>query len=114
MLDVALCVQRFGTGAVGPAFAPILLVWLLSIAGIGLYNAFVFHPGVWAAVWPGYGVAFFARQAGHSSCDNVDESMWGSAPGCAAGTAGRAGKCWEASCCASLAQRPCLQVALLL
>ena len=55
--------QRFGTSLVGRAFAPILLAWLLSIAAIGCYNAILYHPSIWLAVWPGYGVTFFRRCA---------------------------------------------------
>ena len=58
------CAQRFGTGLVGKSFAPVLLAWLLSIAAIGVYNAARYHPRIWLALWPGYGIAFFRRCAG--------------------------------------------------
>ena len=50
ILLVLFSLQRYGTGLVGGAFAPILLTWLLSIAAIGLVNALTMHPGVFAAV----------------------------------------------------------------
>ena len=50
ILLVLFSLQRYGTGLVGGAFAPILLTWLLSIAAIGLVNALAMHPGVFAAV----------------------------------------------------------------
>ena len=50
ILLVLFSLQRYGTGLVGPAFAPILLVWLFSIAVIGLVNAVAMHPSVFAAV----------------------------------------------------------------
>ena len=50
ILLVLFSLQRYGTGLVGPAFAPILLVWLFSIAVIGLVNAVAMHPRVFAAV----------------------------------------------------------------
>lgn len=31
-------VQRFGTGRLGTAFSPVLILWFLSNAAIGIYN----------------------------------------------------------------------------
>lgn len=31
-------VQRYGTGRIGTAFSPVLILWFLSNAAIGIYN----------------------------------------------------------------------------
>ncbi len=52
-------VQRHGTGRIGIAFGPIILIWFLSIGAIGL-RWLVEAPQVLAAVNPAHGVAFLA------------------------------------------------------
>ncbi|XP_030463097.2 potassium transporter 5-like isoform X1 [Syzygium oleosum] len=54
-------VQRFGTHKVGYSFAPILSLWFLSIAMIGIYNFAKHDPGVIRAVNPLYIVQYFRR-----------------------------------------------------
>jgi KUP system potassium uptake protein len=56
-------IQRFGTGAVGRAFGPIMAVWfaVLAVAGLGHVVA---HPGILRALSPSYGIAFFADHPG--------------------------------------------------
>lgn len=54
-------VQRFGTDKVGYSFAPIICVWFLFIAGIGVYNFIKFDPLVVKAVNPKYIVDYFKR-----------------------------------------------------
>jgi KUP system potassium uptake protein len=51
-------IQRFGTGAVGKLFGPVMGVWfgMLAIAGLGKALA---HPSVFRALSPTYGVRFF-------------------------------------------------------
>ena len=51
-------VQRYGTGAVGVFFGPVMLVWftVLSVLGIG---QIVQHPGILKALSPTYAVQFF-------------------------------------------------------
>jgi KUP system potassium uptake protein len=50
-------IQRFGTGAVGRAFGPVMAVWfsLLAIAGL---RQVIQHPGILRAISPTYGVDF--------------------------------------------------------
>ena len=52
--------QRFGTARVGTAFGPIMLVWFVTIAVLGL-RAIVQRPDVLLALNPWYGVRFFAQ-----------------------------------------------------
>ena len=51
-------IQRRGTGTVGWLFGPVMLVWFISIAAIGVPEI-VKHPGVLQAVSPTWGARFF-------------------------------------------------------
>jgi KUP system potassium uptake protein len=53
-------VQQFGTARIGALFGPVMLVWFLTIGGLGLVSV-LHHPGVLAAVNPVYGVSFLLR-----------------------------------------------------
>ncbi|XP_016435721.2 potassium transporter 4 isoform X2 [Nicotiana tabacum] len=55
--------QHSGTHRVGFLFAPIVIIWLISIMVIGLYNTVVWNPKVVAALSPYYIVKFF-RETG--------------------------------------------------
>jgi KUP system potassium uptake protein len=57
-------VQRFGTGRIGVAFGPIIMVWFLAIGAIGLRWILV-DPRVLEAVNPAHGVAFLAHNGWH-------------------------------------------------
>jgi len=50
-------VQRFGTGAVGWLFGPVILIWFVVIAVLGAHEV-VLHPGVLRALSPTYGAQF--------------------------------------------------------
>ncbi|HYP63145.1 MAG TPA: potassium transporter Kup [Acidocella sp.] len=50
-------VQRHGTGNVGRAFGPIMVVWFLTIGILGLAKI-VLHPFVLTAISPYYGILF--------------------------------------------------------
>ena len=52
-------VQRHGTGRIGVAFGPIIMVWFIAIGAIGL-RWIIEVPGVLAATNPAYGVEFLA------------------------------------------------------
>ena len=51
-------IQRFGTHRVGVLFGPIVIVWFITIAGLGLYWI-AQAPQVWAAFDPRHAVTFF-------------------------------------------------------
>ncbi|MFZ9629303.1 MAG: potassium transporter Kup [Ilumatobacteraceae bacterium] len=55
-------VQRWGTGAVGKVFGPIMVVWFLLIAVLGV-RQIVHEPGIFRSVWPGYAVNFFGHES---------------------------------------------------
>jgi KUP system potassium uptake protein len=50
--------QRRGTGAVGAVFGPVMVVWFVTLAVLGVVNIFR-QPGVLAALSPHYGIQFF-------------------------------------------------------
>ena len=57
-------IQKQGTGRVGRLFGPIMLVWFLTLAGLGLYQV-VQRPDVLGAILPWHGVEFFQRHGLH-------------------------------------------------
>ncbi|GAA1977083.1 potassium transporter Kup [Nocardioides panacihumi] len=50
-------VQRFGTAVVGRAFGPVMIVWFVTIGGLGI-SGIVHEPGVLRALLPTYAVGF--------------------------------------------------------
>ncbi|PND39355.1 potassium transporter Kup [Paucibacter aquatile] len=50
-------VQRFGTGGIGKAFGPVMLLWFAALALLGLPHV-IANPHVLVAVNPAYAVAF--------------------------------------------------------
>ena len=52
--------QRFGTARVGSALGPIMLVWFVTIATLGV-RAIAQRPDVLTAINPWFGVRFFAQ-----------------------------------------------------
>jgi len=52
-------VQRHGTGRIGAAFGPVMLVWFFAIGAIGLHWILI-RPDVLAAASPVHGVRFLA------------------------------------------------------
>jgi KUP system potassium uptake protein len=57
-------VQRHGTGRIGVAFGPVMVVWFLAIGAIGL-RWIIAEPSVLAAVNPWHGVDFLRRNGLH-------------------------------------------------
>uniref|UniRef100_A0A2P2MCR4 Potassium transporter n=1 Tax=Rhizophora mucronata TaxID=61149 RepID=A0A2P2MCR4_RHIMU len=53
--------QHFGTRRVAFMFAPIVIIWLLSIFSIGLYNIIWWNPKIIRAMSPFYIIKFFHR-----------------------------------------------------
>lgn len=51
--------QHRGTNKVAFLFAPIMIMWLFSIATVGLYNIFKWNPSVYKALSPYYIYKFF-------------------------------------------------------
>lgn len=53
--------QRAGTAIVGYTFAPIMCLWFVMIAGIGIYDIVIYYPMVIKAVNPIYILSYFRR-----------------------------------------------------
>ncbi|MCW3000743.1 MAG: potassium transporter [Conexibacter sp.] len=63
IITVLFGIQRFGTGAVGRAFGPVMGLWFLLLAIAGLRQV-VHHPGILRAVSPTYGADFLLHHGG--------------------------------------------------
>ena len=59
ILIALFALQRFGTGAVGGLFGPIMVVWFLVLAALGLKEVAA-NPGILRAVSPTYAAQFVA------------------------------------------------------
>jgi KUP system potassium uptake protein len=60
LLVLLFLFQRRGTAGVGVVFGPVIIVWFLTLAVLGV-RSIVHEPGVLAAFNPLYAVEFFAR-----------------------------------------------------
>src|SRR5882762_4374501 len=63
ILIALFAAQRFGTEKIGRAFGPVMLLWFLVIADLGM-TAIVRHPSVVAALDPRYAVEFLRHSGG--------------------------------------------------
>jgi KUP system potassium uptake protein len=61
VLAALFTVQRFGTGGIGIAFGPIMLLWFLVLATLGLPHIAA-NPGVIAALNPAHALSFCLAQ----------------------------------------------------
>jgi KUP system potassium uptake protein len=64
ILVVLFTTQRFGTERIGRAFGPIMLLWFVVIALLGV-SAIFRHPEVLAALDPRHAVRFMMHAGGH-------------------------------------------------
>lgn len=60
ILVMLFSVQRRGTAKVGAVFGPVMIVWFLTIAALGL-GQIIQHPQIIKSLNPYYGYAFFAK-----------------------------------------------------
>jgi len=60
ILIALFAAQKFGTERIGRAFGPIMLLWFIVIAGLGL-TGIIRHPSVLAAIDPRYAVEFLTH-----------------------------------------------------
>jgi KUP system potassium uptake protein len=63
IITVLFSIQRFGTGAVGRAFGPIMAVWFTLLAVTGAVEV-VQHPGILRAISPTYAITFLGEHGG--------------------------------------------------
>jgi KUP system potassium uptake protein len=57
-------VQSQGTERIGKTFGPIILVWFLTLAALGV-KGIISQPAVLSALWPGYGFTFLFKNGMH-------------------------------------------------
>jgi KUP system potassium uptake protein len=57
ILIALFLIQQFGTNSIGFAFGPIMLLWFMAIAALGVANL-LHHPLVLAAINPAYALRF--------------------------------------------------------
>jgi KUP system potassium uptake protein len=57
VLLVLFAAQRRGTGSIGRLFGPVMLIWFVALAALGIFQI-IHHPQVLAAVSPWYAAAF--------------------------------------------------------
>ena len=74
ILTMLFAIQRFGTGAVGRLFGPIMGLWFSILALAGLREV-IHHPGILRALSPSYGA-----ELPRSSTAASPSSRW--APSC--------------------------------
>jgi KUP system potassium uptake protein len=65
ILILVFMAQRQGTAKIGKVFGPIMMVWFVSIAAIGVYNV-VDAPEVLMALNPWWGAKFFMTHGWHA------------------------------------------------
>ena len=63
ILVALFAAQRFGTERIGRAFGPIMLLWFIVIASLGL-TGIAHNPRVLAAIDPRYAISFLAHSGG--------------------------------------------------
>src|SRR5215217_5802209 len=63
ILTVLFVIQRFGTGAVGRLFGPVMGLWFTVLAIAGLREV-IDHPSILRALSPSYAVQFFVEHGG--------------------------------------------------
>jgi KUP system potassium uptake protein len=64
ILVALFAIQRRGTGSIGNLFGPVMMVWFLTLAALGLYHI-AQKPDILAALSPLHGAGFFLRHGIH-------------------------------------------------
>lgn len=61
ILAFLFTVQQFGTGRIGVVFGPIMMIWFVVLAALGIFGILL-EPRVLVAINPWYAVALFASE----------------------------------------------------
>ncbi len=64
ILVALFAIQKRGTGDVGKLFGPVMAVWFVTMAGLGIYHI-IQKPEILSALSPHYGAYFFYRHGIH-------------------------------------------------
>lgn len=59
-------IQKHGTGTVGNLFGPVMLVWFVTLAALGIWNI-THHPEILQALSPHYAVEYLVHHGWHSA-----------------------------------------------
>ncbi len=65
ILCALFAVQQFGTGKIGVVFGPIMFVWFVVLAALGIYGISI-EPTTLQAINPYYAVAMFVNEPTHT------------------------------------------------
>jgi len=65
ILLALFAIQPRGTGRLGALFGPVMVLWFVALGALGAAGM-RHEPGVLAALWPGYAVAFFSHNGAHA------------------------------------------------
>ena len=65
ILVALFAIQRRGTGDIGKLFGPVMAVWFVTMAGLGIYHI-TQKPEILSALSPHHGLSFFVRNGFHS------------------------------------------------
>ena len=65
ILVALFAIQRRGTGDIGKLFGPVMTIWFVTMAALGVYYI-IQKPEILSALSPYHGAAFFARRGIHS------------------------------------------------
>ena len=65
IMNALFLVQRFGTGLIGGIFGPVIIVWFLVLAALGLRGIFI-NPEVLNGISPHYAIQFMIDNGYHS------------------------------------------------
>jgi KUP system potassium uptake protein len=65
ILIALFAIQRRGTSDIGKLFGPVMVVWFVTMAGLGIYHILQ-RPEILGALSPHHGAAFFMRRGIHS------------------------------------------------
>ncbi len=66
ILITLFAIQRFGTGGIGKAFGPVMLVWFAILGGLGLWQLFEHGITILHAFNPVYAVEFLWHERGQA------------------------------------------------
>lgn len=64
ILIALFAIQRRGTGNVGRLFGPIMVLWFVALAALGIWHILE-RPGILVAILPNHAIGFFVRHGLH-------------------------------------------------
>ena len=64
VMNALFLMQKYGTGRIGVVFGPILLIWFITLAVLGI-NGIALNPHIYEALLPHHALEFFYRNGMH-------------------------------------------------